>query len=158
MKRTLSAVITSLLLTTFCIDESSAHPITAPSTNQQEKVVRETYRRLETYNAAAQIFQKEGTRKPFRADANLNFELSDFRSGNVVEILSKRYAELVTLPTGDIVSLTRGGHSLNGGPQEATFAAAWEPGQYASVFDPMWTVADVFHFEAARYFDIKWFT
>jgi hypothetical protein len=158
MKRTLSAVITSFLLTTFCISEGSAHPITELSTIQQEKVVRETYRRLETYNAAAQIFQKEGTRKPFRADANLNFELSDFRSGNVVGILSKRYAELVTLPTGDIVSLTRGGHSSNGGPQEATFAAAWEPGQYASVFDPMWTVADVFHFEAARYFDIKSFT
>ncbi len=93
MKRTLSAVITSLLLTTFCISEGSAHPITAPSTIQQEKMVRETYRKLETYNAAAQIFQNEGTRKPFRADANLNFELTDFRSGNVVEILSKRYAE-----------------------------------------------------------------
>ena len=61
----------------------------------------------------------------------------------------------MTLPTGDVVSLTRGGHSLNGGPQEATFAAAWEPGQYASVFDPIWTCADVFHFEAARYYDVK---
>src|SRR5262249_50403774 len=35
------------------------------------------------------------------------------------------------------------------------FDAAWEPGQYASVFDPAWTVADVFHFEAARYYNIK---
>ena len=61
----------------------------------------------------------------------------------------------MTLPTGDIVSLTRGGHSLNGGPQEATFSAAWEHGQYASVFDPGWTVADVFRFEPARYYNVK---
>ena len=120
-----------------------------------EKVVRETYRKLENYNAAAQIFQNEYTKKSLRSDANLSFELSDFRSGNVSDILYKRYADLVTLPTGDIVSLTRGGHSLDGGPQEATYAAAWEPGRYASVFDPAWTIADVFHFEAARYYDVK---
>ena len=91
-----------------------------------EKIVRETYRKLEHYNAAAQLFQNEYTRKPFRSDANLSFELSDFRSGDVRDILHKRYADLVTLPTGDVVSLTRGGHSVDGGAQEATFAAAWE--------------------------------
>jgi hypothetical protein len=121
----------------------------------QERLVRETYRKLEAYNAAAQVFQSEHTKRPIRAEANLSFELGDFRSGDIREILDKRYAELVTLPTGEVVSLTRGGHSLNAGPEEATFAAAWEPGQYAAVFDPVWTVADVLHFEAARYYDIK---
>src|SRR5262249_31389224 len=122
---------------------------------QYEKLVRETYQKLETYNAAAQIFQNEFTRKPLRSDANLKFVINDFRVGKIQEILFTPYRDLVTLPTGDIVSLTRGGHSLNGGPQEATFDAAWEPGQYASVFDPAWTVADVFHFEAARYYNVK---
>ena len=120
-----------------------------------EKVVRETYRKLENYNVAAQVFQNEYSRRPLRSDAGLRFELADFRWGDVRDVLYKRYAELVTQPTGDIVSLTRGGHSTDGGPQEATFAAAWEPGRYASVFDPQWTVADVFHFEAARYYDVK---
>lgn len=122
---------------------------------QQEKIVRDTYRKLETYNAAAQIFQNESTRKPIRSEAHLKFVLSDFRVGNTQEILFTPYRDLVTLPTGDIVSLTRGGHALNGGPQQATFDAAWEPGQYASVFDPAWTVADVFHIEAARYYNVK---
>lgn len=121
----------------------------------QEKIVRETYRKLEIYNSAAQVFENEHTRRPFRSEASLKFELSDFRFGDVQEIMNKPYAELVTAPSGDIVSLTRGGHSENGGPQQATFAAAWERGQYASVFDPAWTVADVFHFEAARYYDIR---
>ncbi len=151
MKRIACLVLTIALL-------SALTAVTALAQNrsrQQEKIVRETYRKLETYNAAAQIFQNESTRKPLRSDANLKFVLSDFRVGNIQEILFTPYRDLVTLPTGDIVSLTRGGHSLNGGPQEATFGAAWEPGQYASVFDPGWTVADVFHIEAARYFNVK---
>jgi hypothetical protein len=125
------------------------------NSSSQEKMVRDTYRKLETYNAAAQIFQNEFTRKPLRSDANLKFVIDDFRVGNIQEILYTPYRDLVTLPSGDVVSLTRGGHSLNGGPQEATYDAAWQPGQYASVFDPVWTVSDVFHFEPARYYNVK---
>ncbi len=72
--------------------------------------------------------------------------------------MGKRYAELVTLPTGEIVSLTRGRHALDDGPEEATFAARWERGQYASVFDPQWTIADVLNFEPARYYDVSRYT
>ncbi|HET9712012.1 MAG TPA: hypothetical protein VFP64_09025, partial [Pyrinomonadaceae bacterium] len=154
MKRIACLVFTSLLLLAFF----SAGKAQQPSNSVNEKVVRETYRKLETYSAAAQLFRNDQIRGAYRSDKNLRFELSDFRSGDIVEILDKPYAELVTLPTGDIVSLTRGGHSLNGGPQEATFGATWERGQYASVFDPLWTVADVFHFEAARYYDIRRYT
>lgn len=165
MKQIARFLITSLLSSVLCTSIVMAHVrsnATGPNfvgasslATLQEKVVRETYKKLENYNAAAQMFRNENSRKPFRSEENLSFALSDFRSGHVTEILNKRYAELVTLPTGDVVSLTRGGHSLNGGPQEATFAASWESGQYAAVFDPMWTVSDVFHFEPARYYDIR---
>ena len=151
MKRTCLA-FTSLFLAVLFAGMSR---VDARSNAEQEKVVRETYRKLETYNAAAQVFQSEMTRRAIRSEANLSFEITALRSGNVAEILNQRYVDLVTLATGDVVSLTRGGHSLDGGPQEATFAAAWEHGQYASVFDPVWTVADVLHFEAARYYDIR---
>ncbi len=151
MKRIACFVSTIALLSALTVITAFAQS----RSSQQEKIVRETYRKLETYNAAAQVFQNEFTRKTLRSEANLKFVLSDFRVGNTQEILFTPYRELVTLPTGDIVSLTRGGHSLNGGPQEATFSAAWEAGQYASVFDPGWTVADVFHFEAARYYNVK---
>ena len=149
MKRTVCLTF-SLLLSLF-------RPMLAQerSNTALEKIVRETYRKLEIYNAAAQVFENERTRNRFRSEASLKFDLSDFRYGAVQEILNKPYAELVTLPSGDILSLTRGGHAEDGGPQEATFGAAWEHGQYASVYDPVWTVADVFHFEAARYYDMK---
>lgn len=148
MKRNL--VLTSLFLTLLFTGSSRAQQ---QSGTKQERVVRATYRKLETYNAAAQIFQNEMTRKPVRTA--LSFELTGFRSGNVAEIINQRYADLVTLPVGDVVSLTRGGHSLDGGPQEATFDGEWAHGHYAAVFDPVWTLTDVFHFEAARYYDIR---
>ena len=151
MKRIACFVLTTALLSMLTVVAALAQN----RSSQQEKIVRETYRKLEIYNAAAQVFQNDFTRKPLRSDANLKFVLGEFRVGNVQEILFTPYRDLVTLPTGNIVSLTRGSHSINGGPQEATFDAAWEPGQYASVFDPAWTVADVFHFEAARYYNAK---
>lgn len=121
---------------------------------QPEKLIRETYAKLEAYNAAAQVLENEFTRKALRPDASLRFELGDFRSGSIEEILSQPYARLITLPSGDVISLTRGSHALDDGPEEATFAAAWERGRYASVFDPQWTIADAFHFEPEKYFDI----
>ena len=125
---------------------------------QQERVIRDTYAKLETYNAAAQAMRNELTRTPFRAAANLRFELGDFRSGDVKEILHKPYVGLVTMPAGDVISLTSGGHVQDGGAEEATFSAEWDRGQYASVFDPQWTVADAFHFEPEKYYDVVSYT
>ena len=142
--------LTLLSLCFFCLPLTAA----ARSLTAQEKLVRETYRKLEIYNAAAQVFQQEQSGRAARSQARLSFELADFRSGNAQEIGASRYAELVTLPRGEIVSLTHGSHALDQGAEEATFAAAWERGQYASVFDPQWTISDVVNFEPARYFDI----
>jgi len=124
----------------------------------QEKLIRETYKKLEIYNAAAQVFQVDQSRRRSPRRADLTFELSDFRSGSTNQIANRRYAELVTLPSGDVISLTHGSHRLNQEAEEATFAASWERGQYASVFDPQWTITDVLNFEPSRYFDISTYT
>jgi hypothetical protein len=142
------------LVCAFCVPAAAQ----APSAAAREKLIRETYHKLELYNAAAQVFQKEQSTGRSRSEAKLSFELTDFRSGAVQEIRGKRYSELVTLPSGEIVLLTRGRHSLDDGPEEATFAASWERGQYASVFDPQWTIADVLNFEPAVYYDIASYT
>jgi len=153
MKRIACFVFSVILPSTLMVFIAHGQNRSSP----QEKIVRETYQKLETYNAAAQVFQNDYARKPLRSDASLKFTLGEFRVGSIQDVLYTPYRDLVTLPTGDVVSLTRGGHAVNGGPQEATFDAAWEPGQYASVFDPAWTVADVFHFEAAKYYNVKTF-
>ena len=146
--------LTLLSVCFFCLPMTmQGHSLTA-----QEKLIRETYRKLEIYNAAAQSFQKEQSGHGSLLQPRLSFTLTDFRSGQVQEIAGQRYAELVTLPTGEIVSLTHGSHSLDQGAEEASFAAAWEHGQYASVFDPQWTINDVLNFEPARYYDIGSYT
>src|ERR1044071_1810178 len=73
-----------------------------PPSAAREKLIRETYHKLESYNAAAHVFQKEQSTGRGRPEAKLSFELSDFRSGAVTEISNKLYAELVTLPAGEI--------------------------------------------------------
>jgi hypothetical protein len=151
MKRTPYLALTSLFLCILLFGPGVAQT----QNSAAEKLVRETYRKVETYHTAAQLYKNELSPRLSRSDAGLSFELNDFRFGKVDEILNQRYAELVSLPTGDVISLTRGAHSFNDGPQEATFGAEWEHGNYASVFDPAWTVADVFHFEAARYYDVN---
>jgi hypothetical protein len=128
------------------------------SAAQQEKLIRQTYAKLEAYNAAARALDTELTRQQFRQDASLRFEVGDFRSGSIKEILNHPYARLITLPVGDVISLTRGSHVVDDGPEEATFAAAWERGRYAAVFDPEWTIADAFHFEPEKYYDVVSYT
>jgi len=124
----------------------------------EEKLIRGAYEKLSSYNKAAQVFKNDGANKPAVPESEITFSLTDFRSGPIQEILQRRFAVVVTRPTGNVVSLTRGIHTLNNGPEEASFEAAWEPGQYASVFDPEWTVADIINFEAAKYFDIGSYT
>lgn len=125
---------------------------------RQEQLIRDTYTKLESYNAAARVFENEVAQKAGSVEGRLQFELGDFRSGAIDEIVGQTYAGLVTLPTGDVIALTRGSHAQDGGPEEATFGAVWERGQYASVFDPQWTVADVFHFEPEKYFNVVGYT
>ena len=138
-----------ILLVLFCIPAAAQM-----RTGVQEKLIRDTYRKLEIYNAAARVFEREQSARRLRREAELNFELTDFHSANVQEIAGRRYAELVTPATGEVVSLTHGSHSLDQGAEEATFDASWEPGQYASVFDPQWTIGDVLNFEPARYYEL----
>lgn len=141
----------TLVLTLFLL--SSLPAVAQVRARGQEKLIRDTYRKLEIYNAAARIFQAEHSNRQ-RREAGLSVELSDFRSGILLEIAARRYMDLVTLPTGEIVSLTHGSHSLDQDAEEATFDASWEAGQYASVFDPQWTISDVLNFEPARYYDV----
>jgi hypothetical protein len=165
MKRLSFLTIIACLMCTFCQTTSlaqdafkktkkgnvSAQPVRV---TPQEKLVRDTYAKLEQYNAAAHNYRNEFDRAPLREEAKIRFELSDFRSGGIDEILNKTYPSLITLPTGDVISLSHGSYSMNDGPAEATFEANWERGLYAPTFDPQWTVSDVINLQPEKYFDV----
>ena len=68
MKRTcFTSLFLALLFAMLLVSPARAE---GRSNTEQERVVRETYRKLETYNAAAQTFQNEMTRRPIRAVSN----------------------------------------------------------------------------------------
>lgn len=137
--------------------EATAKPKTQ-KLSAEEKVIREVYEKLSTYHKAEHVFKHDRSDNSPIDEVAISFSFKDFRSGPIREILQKRYVDVVTLPTGDVVSLTRGVYTLNKGPEEVTFDAEWVAGRYASVFDLEWTIADVVNLEAARYFDIGTYT
>ncbi|MEP6921119.1 MAG: hypothetical protein ABI967_08340 [bacterium] len=124
------------------------------ATNDPEAVVRATYERLGTFNEAARIQKQEASNKTVDESHRLRFELRDFRSGAISEIQETRVTDLVTLPTDEVIAIGHATYTLNGGPEEVTFEAQWQPGQYASVFDPHWSVQDVMGILGAKYYDI----
>lgn len=133
--------------------------ITKPaSAGPEEKVIRDTYEKLVTYNAADRVFRREVQGRSLEGDSGLNFELTDFHTGPLQEIMTKPFANLVTLPTGEIISVGHATYSANKGPQEATFTAAWTPGSYSSVYDPSWTMGDAINFQADKYVDVSRYT
>ena len=120
----------------------------------EEQLIRSAYSKLMEFNNAVKTVKKDLDRQDVEAGSGLKLELSNFKTGPILKILNKRYLDLVTLPTGDVISLTRSEYSINKGPDEVTFEAQWGKGQYASGFDPDWTIQNAFNFEPAKYADV----
>jgi hypothetical protein len=123
-----------------------------------EQVVRATYEKLVIYSRASIIWQLERGLKVPDSGSELKFEFKSFRSGPVQEILATLNKDLVTQPTGEVISLNHGTHRDNGGGAQAYYAAKWAPGQYASGNDLQWTIGDLLRFEPSKYYDVGSYT
>ena len=126
--------------------------------SKHEQLIRSTYKKLIEYNHAVQVRKNHLNGTPVDTNLDLKIELSDFHTGPIIEILNKRYLDLVTLPTGEVVSISRETSTINKGPEEVTLAAQWSPGQYASGFDPEWTIGNALRFEPTKYADVGTYT
>ena len=119
----------------------------------EEKLIRDVYAKMAKLNRAAPT-------NPFRrslssGNSSLQFELSDFRIGPIREILSTLATDLVSGPTGDVVQLTRVTTQKNQSGETVSYRAEWVPGQYASMNDPNWTIANLMSFESIRIMTLK---
>jgi hypothetical protein len=84
----------------------------------------------------------------------LKFELSNFRVGPIGEIISKPHNEFVTGFAGELINIVRQVSVHNKEPERVAFAAQWGEGQYASAYEPQWSVAQAFSFYPEEYYDI----
>ena len=120
---------------------------------QEELVVRAAYEKLTTLNRAAQASRlNQGA--PVDENSVLNFELSNFRVGPIKEIALTRAEDLVSMPTGEIILLTRTETSENDEAPTVSYKAEWTAGQYAAISEPQWTIADLIGFESHKNFDV----
>jgi len=132
---------------------TSISPQKATKSTEEEVVVRAAYDKLIKLNRAAQ-FSQARPGAPVDENSVIKFELSNFRVGPIKEIALTRAEDFVSLPTGEIVQLIKTETTENDSDPTVSYKAEWTAGQYASIFEPQWTIADVMAFESHKNFDV----
>jgi hypothetical protein len=135
-------------------DKNSDTSAAKKADSAAEKLVRATYDRLSTYHRAARLQEGIADVALIEPSLTLKFRLGNFRTGPIQELLGTVTKDVVTLPTEQIITLTRGVSQFNHDAEQATFKARWTDGQYASVNDRQWTVGDMMGMEPTKYFDV----
>ncbi len=124
----------------------------ARAASPQEQIVREVYNKLTALNRASNNLAT--TDDSLDGAKVLKFELSNFHVGPIGEIISKPHNEFVTGFAGELINLARQVSVHNKNPERVAFSAQWGEGQYASAYEPQWSVAQVFAFYPEEYYDI----
>jgi hypothetical protein len=138
---------------------SSSKPSNAPVREKpkvaspQEIVIRAAYEKLTMFNKAALLIENPPN-KSLNEDLFLRFELHNFRTGPIPEILPALHREIQTNAAGEIIDITRSVTQLNKEEEHVAYRAEWTTGQYASGYDPYWTIGDLLGFEPNLYHDV----
>jgi hypothetical protein len=128
--------------------------VKASAMTPEEKLVRLAYKKLTIFSMAARRYDAGESTQSLDNKLALSFELKNFHIGPIQEVSGSRYKDLVTLPTGQIITGTHGTSTLNGREEQVSYSARWTNGQYASGYDPHWTISDRFQFEPDKYYDV----
>jgi len=116
----------------------------------EEKLIRDVYEKVSKLNRVAPV---PGNRERTE-ESVIRFELSDFRIGPLTDITSTEVSKLVSHSEGEMVLLTRVTTQTNDGPEYSSYRAEWTAGQYASMYEPQWTIANLLSFEADKDYDV----
>jgi hypothetical protein len=118
-----------------------------------EKLVRAAYAKLTRYNKASLLLDSHRNVNVPIEEAFLRFELSNFKVGPIQEILSLPHSEVRT-NTPEAIDLMRTVTTLNDADPHVAYGTYWRVTQYASLYDPKWTVNDLLSHDAASYHDV----
>jgi hypothetical protein len=81
----------------------------------------------------------------------LKFELRNFRTGPIGEVLGTAYSKLATPPNRRTLAPSRL-ENMQG--ELLGYSVQWQSGQYASAVDPGQSIASAFTYDPGRYYDI----
>lgn len=126
--------------------------------SQEERLIRWAYKKLSIYETVGKFSDAEKKKQPTGealANKTLRFKLKDFQIGPIKEIQNEVYKDLVTLPTGQIIQVVQSSVKHSNGELRVYVDATWKNGQYASGFDPQWTVGDILQLDATEFYDVE---
>ena len=125
-----------------------------PTLSPEEKIVRAAYEKLTLLNKAALLLGDSVGQDSDGEPQFLQFELGNFQVGPIQDILSSRHSEIITGASGDTIDLVQTVTQLNKEEEHVAYQARWTTGQYASIYDPHWTIRDLLGFEAGKFYDV----
>jgi hypothetical protein len=131
----------------------AAAPNQKSSISPEEKLIRETYAKLVKLNNAALLLGSYEARGAGVGTDALRFDLRNFRVGPISEIVDVKHDDLVT-QSGETIDVSRYVTTLNKSEEHVAFVARWTQAQYATIYDPKWTIGDLIGFEAQHYYDV----
>lgn len=134
-------------------DRNSVSQPKARSITSQEQAVRAVYNKLTALNRASQNRRIDDDQ--LDGQQVIKFDLTNFHQGPIGEILSQPHNEFVTGFAGEMISVVREVSVHNKQPERVAFKAEWAEGQYASAYEPQWSVAQMFSFYPDEYYDIE---
>ncbi|HKR59748.1 MAG TPA: hypothetical protein VJS64_08425, partial [Pyrinomonadaceae bacterium] len=118
-----------------------------------EKLIRAAYAKLTRYNRASLLVDSRRDMSLPAQEAYLRFKLSNFKAGPIQEILNLPHSEVRT-NTPEEIDLARGVVTLNNADPHVAYSTRWSIVQYASGYDPKWTINDLLSHEPATYHNV----
>ncbi len=134
---------------------STPKPATQTKTRGvEEKLVREAYAKAIEFTEANRKLKEKKREPTFSSDRSLRLTLENFRVGPIQDILNRKYIDLLSLPTGEIITLSRSSYRVDSALEHVSYEPEWTNGLYATGFDPDWTISHILNLEPAKYADV----
>lgn len=125
----------------------------------EEKLIRDTYDKASRLSRAALLMDSRQVDTDEDETQVLKFELRNFKTGPIREILNIRAEDVSTGWHGEpVISLARSRWSLNHGQEYVSYVPQWHDSQYASLHNPNWTIGDLIALQPETYYDIGEYT
>jgi hypothetical protein len=137
--------------------KETQRPEASTAVRPEEKIIRETYKKLSKLSrAATRIDRDESLSVDSKLDdaAFVQFELSNFKFGNIDEITKLRRADLITPSTDDVLSFRPYISTKNHGPEHIAYKTNWVKSEFGTLNDKKFTVAELLRLFPKQSYDI----
>jgi hypothetical protein len=131
--------------------ERKAEPV-----RSEEQIVRAAYAKLSMYNKASYA-RTFGDNEWLAENVALSFDLRDFRTGPISDLMAERWSSVATFPEGDVISIVSKRTETPTGTQ-ASVRAEWGGGSWSVLSDQAWTVGEVLAVEHVQMHDVAKYT